>query len=188
MSSRTEFEATASAIFPSDKCTDDDKQSSCQMNSITVMGTLKKPVALKPDTYSPLPPNMEVAGCTAKSTAPEWKITEFKFNETSIQVWNPPDRPPKNPNDMFPDEANNTPLRILEAEITNAANGYKTSCRVTNQYAGGVEDVWLACNRPEDHDVNARYTIDTYIYLNSADGSLTVNQTWFCSDEDKESP
>jgi hypothetical protein len=75
---------------------------------------------------------------------------------------------------------------MLELGIMNAANGYKTFCTFISRYDGPVSNVWWRCNLP-DHDINERYSIDTYIYLNSTDGHLAVNQTWYCDNEDGES-
>jgi hypothetical protein len=176
------------ATLPAGNCTNDDEQASCRASPVTVMGTLKKPIALKPETYSLLPPHMDAAGCTAKSETPTWQIRRFEFNDSRTQDWTPQDPPIEDPNDLYPNGVAITPFRMMEVEIENVANGYKTSCTFNNQHAGFVENTWMACNRPEDHDRRNRYSVDTYLYFSAADGQLMVNQTWFCSDENVQSP
>jgi hypothetical protein len=177
---RTAFQASKHISMPFN-CTDTDGHTVCLANQVFVRTGILNPVSIEPPFYS-LPANLSVQGCTAASLQPSWVINKLHFEQTRFAL---------RIGDRAVPDFQNTGARnnSMELEIQNTANKYTESCIITDPVLNSINDTtkWLRCSSSNGTG-NTQYAIETYVQVNVTDGSVKVNQTWFCDDTNPTSP
>jgi hypothetical protein len=75
-----------------------------------------------------------------------------------------------------------------EVELRNAANNYTESCSFDYSIASTENSGdWWRCSG-SGYPPEGQRTIDTWMKFNVTDGTLIVNQTWYCNDTDEAGP
>ncbi|KAI5860000.1 hypothetical protein GGS23DRAFT_599928 [Durotheca rogersii] len=157
----------------------------CRGGGVRLLMALLKPVAFTP--YIPPPPDgHDTPGCA--SAAPAWDISHFEWRMGG-RGWQNPVIPV---NITFISAAAH-----IKINMTNRANGQDYSCDVSpldSRLANITEfpydnpspgPIWVEC---EARSPDRNYMTRTNFQIDTVARTLSIDQTWYCDDEDVASP
>lgn len=133
---------------------------------LLVRATLSSPVALTP-AYANGPTGHDAPGCAAAAQTPSWTLSRIYFV------------------DQAGDGVESIPSRSFLVQVINPSIGYQASC----MWGGVIEDTTLVCNGDEFGRLGSdRYQLATSAMFDPDTHEFSVNQTWYCDDEDPAKP
>ncbi|CAK7211578.1 hypothetical protein SCUCBS95973_001162 [Sporothrix curviconia] len=164
---------------PSSSCTAAD-------NLLLVRGSLLAPVAITP-AYSEGPTGHDKPGCAANSKMPHWSLADISYT------------------DRTGDGISAMARQDFIAQIVNTATGYEAGCSANYGVGGGPAPaapgtsagglsfnstaLHVGCTGTEfGSPAFGKYTPRTDASFDPITNVFTVNQTWFCDDEDEAKP
>ncbi|KAK4121473.1 hypothetical protein N657DRAFT_622752 [Parathielavia appendiculata] len=154
------FTAVSNSSVPLD-CTTQSQTTTCKsIKPLLMKATLLSPVKITP-AYVTGPPGHDTEGCTAQSRTPAWEVvaTQMNFGRT-------------------------TSAFVI---VRNDGLGYSATC--AGALSADLEGPQLlTCQGQTAYRRPAKYQIGTTLSFNPRTFGLTVNQTWFCDDQDPAQP
>jgi hypothetical protein len=163
---RMNFTAIGNSSVPISCSTDPSSGTTCKSTKpLLVKAELLSPVKITP-AYVSGPTGHDTKGCTADSRTPAWEVEATQLNLQNgtgkIQGGN------------------------AFVIVTNDHLGYTASCGGVLTAAAGPQP--LACQGQTVYQRPARYQVGTVVLFEPSTFALTVNQTWFCDDQDPSQP
>lgn len=138
-----------------------------------IKGDLVSPVVASP-LYFLGPSGHDEPGCSAGSKTPTWAIETVNYE------------------DRTGDGIDSIAQRSLNFVVTNPATGYDASCMTSVTPDGEYPPdnlLALTCAGIEFQSPTVgRYSIQTTASFEVSTSTLTINQTWYCDDEDPGRP
>lgn len=134
-----------------------------------VKGSLLSPVAITP-IYVDGPNGHDTPGCTAAAQDPTWTLSTISYiNQTE-------------------DGDNSTTWQSFNVLVNNPAIGYQANCFPNGPF-GQLNPEGLSCNGDEFESLTTgMYTIETNASFDMTTFGFTLNQTWYCDDNDPGKP
>ncbi|CAK7213090.1 hypothetical protein SBRCBS47491_001684 [Sporothrix bragantina] len=147
---------------------------------LLVRGSLLAPVAITP-AYSEGPTGHNKPGCAANSKTPRWSLADISYT------------------DRTGDGISGMARQDFIAQVVNTATGYEAGCSANYGVGGGpaapgtnngsVTALHVGCTGTEfGSPAFGKYTPRTDASFDPVTNIFTVNQTWFCDDEDAAKP
>lgn len=137
---------------------------------VLVKGSLLAPVAITP-VYADGPTGHDTPGCMARSEEPSWVLSHVSYtNRTG-------------------DGVNTMPFRMFNLILTNSANGYQASCMPGTSFDYSSDPSHLVCAGEEFQSFTiGSYPVSTTASFNESTLGFSLQQTWFCDDQDPAKP
>jgi hypothetical protein len=147
-------------------CTTQSQTTTCKSTKpLLVKAALLSPVKITP-AYVSGPPGHDAQGCTAQSRTPAWEVAASQINLRKV--------------------SSNLQAGNAFVIIRNDNLGYTASCGGTLSDAAGPQ--LLTCQGQTAYRRPDKYQIGTTLLFDPRSFALTVNQTWFCDDQDPAQP
>ncbi len=147
--------------------------------SFEIQGTLSKPISLT-STRPPPPEGIFTTGCHSASESPTWTLKDVKHSQSMSRIYS-----------AFTG-ALISRSGYLDLDIYNHANKVTIPCRLVGEGLTNYTDsanqlpnynLWWTCDAIDQH-LFPKYNISTLVMFNKTAGTLGVNQTWYCSDDE----
>ncbi|OAA66648.1 hypothetical protein SPI_01224 [Niveomyces insectorum RCEF 264] len=153
------------------RCTGSPARCAAVDSPLLIRGTLQSPVAVTP-VYAEGPIGHAKAGCAAAAKAPSWTLASvYYLNQTGDNG------------------ATSIASQTLMLQVVNHAIGYQAGCTGFLADDLSTTPTAFACSgQGYDFIGKDRYSIQTQALFEPATFRFTVNQTWYCDDEDPAKP
>ena len=166
MMGSTKFIAVGNGSLPISCATDQTGTQSCKSSTpLLIKASLLSPIQITP-AYARGPQGHDTKGCSADSKTPSWAVTAAQLNLGKV--------------------GGNLQSGNAFIIIRNNVLGYSASCGGTLTGATGGQV--LSCSPQTVVQRQSKYQIQTVVLFDPKTFAVTVNQTWFCDDEDSAKP
>ncbi|KAK1830985.1 hypothetical protein QBC39DRAFT_382765 [Podospora conica] len=144
--------------------------SKASISPFLIRGSLISPINVNP-VYMDGPTGHDTKGCTTDS--PSWIVDAVEYQ------------------DQTGDGVSSFPSKRLNFQVTNPATGYEASCMsaISDDDAATATTIPVTCGGIEFQNFGiGRYSISTRGSLSLPSYTLSLSQTWYCSDVDPSKP